>query len=105
MSASPPVLVVTPRFMDRVSETEHYFGRDNPAAGRAFVSALFDFLAEAVEPFPLAFPRYTLPRYPEIPLRRAIFRRRYNVVYEVTATEIRCLAFFATAQDASGVEL
>ncbi|MGI4740892.1 MAG: hypothetical protein ACRYG7_37460 [Janthinobacterium lividum] len=104
---SEPVLplVVTPRFMDRLGDTEQYIGRENAARGREFVAALFDFLYDTVGPFPLAFPVYTLPRYPELELRRAVFKRHYNVVYEVTPNEIRCLAFFATSQDAGRLDL
>lgn len=105
MSVGGLTLVVTARFMDRVAEVEQYLGRENPAAGRAFVTALFDFLYEAIEPFPLAFPAYSLPKHPAILLRRAVFRRHYNVVYEVMTTEVRCLTFFATAQDAGRIDL
>lgn len=105
MSEPALQLVVTPKFMDRLADTEQYIGQKNTARGREFVAALFDFLYDTISPFPLAFSAYTLPQYPELALRRAVFRRHYNVVYEVTPIEIRCLAFFATAQDASGLDL
>lgn len=80
MSAAALTLVVTPKFMDRVADTEQYIGRSDAARGRNFVAALFDFLYDTVQPFPLAFPAYVLPQHPELPLRRAIFRRHYNIV-------------------------
>ena len=105
MSGSSLALTVTPQFMDRVAATEQYLGRDTATRGREFVAALFDFLYDTVQSFPLAFPVYSLPRYPELVLRRAVFRRYYSVVYEVTTQEIKCLAFFANAQDISQLDV
>jgi hypothetical protein len=65
--------------MDRVAAIEQYLGRDTAARGRDFVAALFDFLYDTVQPLPLAFPVYSLPRHPELVLRRAVFRRHYSV--------------------------
>lgn len=105
MSTAALPLVVTSRFMDRVSDTEQYLGREIPARGRDFVSDLLDFLQDTVQNFPLAFPVFSLPQQPELLLRRAIFRRHYSVVYEVTESEIKCLAFFANSQDVSQLTL
>jgi hypothetical protein len=48
--------------MDRVAATEQYLGRDTAVRGREFVVALVYFLYDTVQPFPLAFPVYSLPR-------------------------------------------
>ena len=78
---------------------------ENPARGRRFVNELFEFTYSAVGPFPLAFPAYVLANHPALPLRRAVFQRRYNRTYEVTATAVKFLAVFDTAQNAADVSL
>lgn len=101
MNGAALPLVVTPRFMDRVADTEQYVGREASARGREFVSSLLDFLQDTVQQFPLAFPVFSLPQQPELLLRRAVFRRHYSIVYEVTEDEVKCLTFFANSQDIS----
>lgn len=105
MSETPLTVTVTPVFMDRLFELEQYVGRENPVRGRQFVSELFEFIYRAVGPFPLAFPAYVLANHPALPLRRAVFQRRYNLVYEVTASEVKFLTVFGTAQNAADVSL
>lgn len=101
MNGATLPLVVTPRFMDRVANMEQYLGGETPARGRDFVSNLLGFLQDTVQQFSLAFPIFSLPQQPELLLRRAIFRRHYSIVYEVTEDEIKCLTFFANSQDIS----
>ena len=93
--------------MDRLFELEleQCAGRENPARGRRFMDELFEFIYSAVGPFPLAFPAYVLANHPTLPLRRAVFQRRYNRIYEVTATAVKVLAIFGTAQNAADVSL
>ena len=66
---------------------------------------LFEFIYSAFGPFPLAFPTFALANHPALPLRRAVFQRRYNRTYEVTATAVKFLAIFGTAQNAADVSL
>lgn len=105
MSEPTKPVVVMPRFMDRLFEIEQYLGRDKPSRGRAFVSDLFDFLHEVIGPMPLAFPAYVLPRHPELPLRRAVFRKEYIVLYEVKDTEAVMLTIFTARSNPQRVEL
>ncbi|WP_310398162.1 hypothetical protein [Hymenobacter sp.] len=105
MSELPLAVVVTPVFMDRLFGLEQYIGRENPARGRRFVDELFDFIYSAVGPYPLAFPAYVLANHPTLSLRRAVFQRRYNLIYEVTTSEVKFLTVFGTAQSAADVSL
>ena len=54
---------------------------------------------------PWAFPAYVLASHPQLPLRRAVFQRRYNVLYVVSETEVRFLTLFSTAQNPADIEL
>ena len=105
MSEGRRRIIVQPRFMDRLFVIQKYQGQQDPARGRAFVAALFDFVYDIIESQPLAFPAYTLRRYPALELRRAVFRRRYIVLYEVTATEIIMLTIFPASSNPAAVEL
>ena len=105
MSNTPRTVVVTDAFLDRASAIEQFLGRDKSRRGRVFVAALLDFVYDTVGPLPLAFPAYVLASHPQLPLRRAVFQRRYNVLYAVSATEVRFLTLFSTAQNPADIEL
>ena len=94
-----------PRFMDRLFEIEQYLGRTEAGRGRAFVSDIFDFLHEVIEPMPLAYPAYMMPRYPDLALRRAVFRKEYVLFYEVKPTETVILTIISARSDLGSVEL
>ena len=105
MSTPVRQVVLTDAFLDRVSAVEQFLGRDQSRRGRVFVAALLDFVYDTVGPLPLSFPAYTLPSHPHIPLRRAVFQRRYNVLYAVSDAEVRFLTLFSTAQNPAAIEL
>ena len=105
MSNPPRTVVLTEAFLDRVSAVEQFLGRDKSRRGRVFVAALLDFVYDTVGPLPLAFPAYALASHPHVPLRRAVFQRRYNVLYAISETEVRFLTLFSTAQNPADVAL
>ncbi|MDQ2772709.1 MAG: hypothetical protein M3Y54_19660 [Bacteroidota bacterium] len=105
MSETELPIIVSPVFMDRLFELEQYVGRDAQARGREFTGAVFDFLHDTLGPFPLSFPSYSLARHPELRLRRAVFRKRYNIIYEVTPEAVHCLTIFVAAQDPTTISL
>ena len=105
MSNTPRTVVVTDAFLDRASAIEQFLGRDKSRRGRVFVAALLDFVYDIVGPLPLAFPAYVLASHPQLPLRRAVFQRRYNVLYAVSETEVRFLTLFSAAQNPADIEL
>ena len=103
MSEGRRQIIVQPRFMDRLFAIQEYIGREDPARGRACVAALFDFIYDIIDSQPLAFPAYALRQQPALQLRRAVFRRRHIVLYEVTETEIIMLTIFpASSNPAAG---
>lgn len=105
MSPDGREIIVKPRFMDRLFEIQQYQGRENEARGRAFVDAVFNFIYDIIGPQPLAFPTYVLSQYPDFALRRAVFRREYIIIYEVSAAEITLLTIFPARRNLADVEL
>jgi hypothetical protein len=45
-----------PNFLRELANLEAYVGQSNPRKGRKFVSELFDFISDVVEPNTYAFP-------------------------------------------------
>ncbi len=98
-------VVIPDQFLDRMAAIEQYLGQQDPARGREFSAELLDFLYDTIGVFPLAFPAYQLPRYPDLLLRRAVFQRYYIVLYEVSEEEVKFVALFASSQDAGRISL
>ena len=105
MSAPHRALVVQPRFMDRLFDIQQYEGRNDASRGRNFVAALFDFIYDIIGPHPLAFPAFILPRHPGLVLRRAVFRRKHILLYEVTDSETIMLTVFSANQNLAEIDL
>ena len=88
-------------FLDELLKVEQYLGRFARRRGRLFTKAVVDFAYETVGPLPEAFPRYQHPLLPDAPLRRAIFRREYALLYRVTDEEVVFVYFYFTRRDIS----
>ena len=71
-------------FIQELALTEKYVGRDVAVRGRRFVSDLTSFLFETLAPLPYAHPTYAHPTATGRKLRRAVFRKEYIVIYEVS---------------------
>ena len=98
-------LIFQQRFLDSLLALEQWAGQQNPRAGRALVKRIVDFASDVIAPFPLAFPQYWLPTAPTRSLRRAVFDRRYSIIYEVYETELLLVYVYSTRQSPNLPEL
>jgi len=92
-------------FLDELLAVERFLGRFQPSRGRDFTRAVFDFAYSVVATVPEGFPRYAHPLSPELPLRRAVFRRKYALLYRLEGAELTFLYFYPTRRDISSVAL
>lgn len=91
--------------MDGLAAIQLYAGQHDAARGRAISSAILDFAYDIVGPFPQAYPTYAVPEQPEREYRRAIFRREYALLYEVTAAEVSFLLVYSIRQNPGSMVL
>ena len=88
-------------FLNELLATERYLGQHNARKGRTFTQAVFDFACDIVGAMPEAFPAYAHPLLPQVPLRRAVFRREYVLLYQVVKGRLVFLYFHHTRRDIS----
>ena len=98
MTRNGRVVTLGDRFVSELALAEKYVGRSSAGRGRKFVSDVIVFLFETLAPLPLAFPAYAYPTAPGIMLRRAVFRKEYVTIYEVTDFEISFVYFHHTSR-------
>ena len=85
-------------FVRELELTEKYVGRTSSRRGREFVSTVLDFLFENLAPLPFAHPAYAYPAAPQLQLRRAVFRKEYVIIYEVTDEAVSFIFFHHTSR-------
>lgn len=84
-------------FLDKLSEFEEFLGRDNAAHGRAFTAAVFAFCYDVIAPLPWAFPATQKGELVRPEVRRAVFKRRYVLLYRVTDTAVQFVDIYHTS--------
>ncbi len=80
-------------FIQELALVEKYVGRDVAVRGRRFVSDLTSFLFENLAPLPYAHPAYAHPVAQGRELRRAVFRKEYIIIYEVSDAAVSFVFF------------
>ena len=86
-------------FLQELELTEKYVGRQVARRGRQLVSAVLDFVLEVLAPLPLAYPVYDYPTAPGLTLHRAVFRKEYVIIYEVSDAEVAFVFFHHTSRN------
>ncbi len=92
-------VTLSDEFVRELALTEKYTGRTSSARGRKFTSDVLNFLFETLAPLPLAYPAHEYPEAPDINLRRAVFRKEYVIIYEVSATAVAFVFFHHTSRN------
>lgn len=67
--------------------------------GRQVVNELMEFAYSTIAPQPRAFPVYTVSQHPEREYRRAVFRKKYVLIYRITDAELTFLVVHSTRQN------
>lgn len=90
-------------FVRELELAEKYVGRTVPRRGRQLVSEVMDFVLETLAPQPLAYPAFPYPAAPDYHLRRAVFRKQYIIIYEVSEVAVSFVFLHHTSR--SGPDL
>ncbi len=84
-------------FLDKLAQFEEFLGRNNPSTGRAFTAAVFAFCYDVIAPLPWAFPAAQEGELTRPEVRRAVFKRRYVLLYRVTDVAVQFVDLYHTS--------
>jgi plasmid stabilization system protein ParE len=99
-------LILRERFLDSLLEIEAYLSQYiGSKKARKFPNDVMGFVSDIIIDNPFAFVKYE-SRFPEnLNIRRAVFKRDYSIVYEVTEEKIEILNIYHTSRDPNEVLL
>ncbi len=86
-------------FLNNLSKIEQFLGRHQVAKGHAFSAATIDFCCDIIAPFPAAYPAFQRGVDTVESVRRAIFRREYALIYQISPDAVRFLTIYHTRQN------
>lgn len=100
MNGDERKLVFKPRFYATIDEVLDFLQEYNSENYiENFLTELNDFIIDKVVPYPESHTEYRWKRTPERMYRRAIFRKKYYIVYKVTSESISFLVFVSSKRD------
>ena len=99
-------LILRERFLDSLLEIEAYLGQYiGSKKARKFPNDVIGFISDIIGNNPFAFGKYE-SRFPKNSnIRKAIFKKDYCIVYEVTDEKIEILNIYHTSRDPDEVIL
>ncbi len=99
-------LILRERFLDSLLEIEAYLSQHiGSKKARKFPNDVIGFVSDIILNNPFAFVKYE-SRFPEnFNVRRAVFKKDYCIVYEVTDEKIEILNIYHTSRDPNKVPL
>jgi len=100
MNGDGKKLVFKPRFYATIDEVLDFLQEYNSGDYiQNFLTELNDFIMNKIVPYPESHTEYRWKQTPERMYRRAIFKKKYYVVYKVTPESISFLAFVSAKRD------
>lgn len=98
--------VLRERFLDSLLEIEAYLSQYiGSKKARKFPNDVIGFISDIIVPNPYAFVQYESRFHENFNIRRAVFKKNYCVVYEVTDAKIDILNIYHTSRDPDEVLL
>ena len=92
-------------FYDALQGLELYWGQSSARKGREWTSELVDFTLNVIAPNPLAFPRLEKLGSPQRELRKAVFRKKYLIIYRVTGDRVDFLSIYHASRNPDSLQL
>ena len=97
-------LILRERFLDSLLEIEAYISQFiGSKKARKFPNDVIGFISDFIVDNPYAFVKYE-SRFPENDnIRKAVFKKDYCIVYEVTLETIQILNIYHTSRDPNSI--
>jgi len=71
--------------------------------GRTFASAILDYTLEKIAPNPFIFAKFTHPKYAALPLHRAVFQKKYVILYLAEDQHLTFLDVYHTSRNPDSI--
>jgi plasmid stabilization system protein ParE len=99
-------IVVKPSFLKQLKVIRDYIAEKySPEDAKKFVLACGDFIIEKIPYFPEGFPEYKWRKSKGKKYRRAIFRKKYFIVFQVLPGKITILAIYYARRDPKNISI
>lgn len=92
-------------FTAQLATIQEYINQYDPKKARELTTDIASFALDVIAPNPYIFVEYQLRPTPEKKYRRAVFKRKYIIVYKVTDEKVTFLAVYHTSQNHGSIDL
>ena len=92
-------------FTAQLAIIQEYISQYEPRKGRELTTGIANYALDVIAPNPYTFAEYGLRPTPEKMYRRAVYKRKYIIVYKVTDEQITFLAVYHTSQNPDIISL
>ena len=98
-------IVITQRFLHSLSIIEEYIGQDSERYAKRFATSVFDFIEKVIAPLPEAFPEYSGKPTKRRIYRKAVFKKRYIIIYKVLKTKVEILLIYHGSRNPRSIKM
>ena len=92
-------------FTAQLAAIQEYVSQYDPIKGRELTTDIANYALDVIAPNPYIFAEHVGKPTPEKTYRRAIFKRKYIVVYKVTDQQVTFLTIYHTSQNPDTISL
>lgn len=92
-------------FTAQLAIIQEYSSQFNLKKGRELTTSLINYVLDVVAPNPYMFAEHAEKPTLEKMYRRAIFKRKYIIIYKVTDERVTFLAIYHTSQNPDSISL
>lgn len=92
-------------FTAQLATLQEYVSQYSAKKGRELTTRIANYALDVVAPNPFIFAEYEARITTEKMYRRAVYKRKYVIIYRVTVTEVVFLAIYHTSQNPDSIDL
>ena len=92
-------------FTAQLATIQEYISQYGPRRGRELTTSIANYVLDTIAPNPYIFAEYEGRVTPEKMYRRAVFKRKYIILYKVTNEQIIFLAVYHSSQNPDTISL
>ncbi len=90
-------------FLTSVAAIQDYIGQYSQVRGRTFASEILDYTLEKIAPNPFIFAKFGHPKYAALPLHRAVFQKKYVILYLIENQKLTFLEVYHTSRNPDSI--
>lgn len=98
-------IIIRLRFLHELALIELYIKQNNAKNAHSFVADCFRFIEKRIAPHPHSFPEYKGKKTKTKIYRRAIFKKKYVIIYKVLKTKLEVLLIYHSSRDPNKISI